>query len=133
MTSDNTKKRDEKGQSTLELAFVLPVIIMIITAIIDFGLLFNNYLIISNAAREGARNAVIGTADAQIAVIMSSITGTLDQASMSITIEPAESIRKKGDEITVTVGYDNSLITPVISALVPNPVHIVAKTVMRME
>lgn len=127
------KKVGQKGQSLVETAFILPIIILILTGIIDFGLLFNNYMVIVNASREGARSAAVGSSDASISTAISSITSTLDQTKLTITIYPAESLRKKGDEVIVTVEYDNQLITPVVGAIVPNPVRLRGKTVMRME
>ena len=125
--------RGKKGQSMVETALVLPVIILILTGIIDFGLLFNNYLVISNASREAARLAVVGTSDSSINTSITNMTGTLDQDMMTVTITPLQASRKRGDEVSVLIEYDNSLLTPVISAIVPNPVHLQSKTVMRME
>jgi Flp pilus assembly protein TadG len=122
-----------KGQALVETALILPIIIVILMGIIDFGLLFNNYLVIANAAREGARSAAVGSTDALITTSINNMTATLDQTKITITISPVQAVRKKGDEVTVTVKYDNTLLTPVISAIIPNPVHLTAKTVMRVE
>jgi len=127
------KKRNYKGQSLIEMALILPVILLIIMAIVDFGLLFNSYMVINNAAREGARNAAIGSTDVKVSGIVEEVTGMLDQSRLTFTVTPSEALRKKGDEITVTVTYQNQLITPIISAIVSNPVQITAKAVMRME
>jgi Flp pilus assembly protein TadG len=123
----------KKGQAMVETALILPIIILILMGIIDFGLMFNNYLVINNAAREGARNAAVGSSDTDIKSMIMNMTTSLDQSELTTTIYPSESLRKKGDEVTVTVEYNNRLITPVISAIVPNPLHITAKTVMRIE
>jgi len=39
----------------------------------------------------------------------------------------------KGGEVTITITYDNVLLTPLISSIVPNPLKLTAKTVMRIE
>jgi Flp pilus assembly protein TadG len=127
------KLRNRRGQSMVEAAFILPIIILILTGIIDFGLLLNNYLVIVNASREGARFAAVGYSDNEIGAIIDNATVSLDQAKLTTTIYPSESVRKKGEEVTVTVQYENSLFTPVISSLVPNPVQIKGRTVMRIE
>ncbi|HPD01593.1 MAG TPA: TadE/TadG family type IV pilus assembly protein, partial [Acetivibrio sp.] len=41
----------------VETALILPIVVLLLTGIIDFGILFNNYLVITNASREAARNA----------------------------------------------------------------------------
>ncbi len=121
------------GQSIVETALILPIIILILVGIIDFGLLFNNYLVMINASREGARIAAVGSTDSDITLKVNNMTSTLDQDKLKITIYPEESARKKGDEISVTVEYDNTLLTPIIGAIVPNPIHLKTKSVMRME
>lgn len=122
-----------KGQSAVETALILPIIVLILTGIIDFGLLFNNYLVITNASREAARNAAVGSTDVNINSLVAGMTSTLDNTKLKTTIYPAEALRKKGDEVTVTIEYDYKLITPVIGAVIPNPVHLKTKTVMRIE
>ena len=134
MSSKRTgRATGEKGQSLVETALVLPIIILILTAIIDFGFVFNNYLIVSSASREGARSAVVGYNDTEIRQIISSITSTLDSTKLTISISPSQASRDPGDEVTITVEYKNSLMTPVISSILPNPLEIKGKTVMRME
>jgi Flp pilus assembly protein TadG len=51
--------RTEKGQAMVEFALVLPLLIALLCGIIDFGWLYYNQIALSNAAREGARYAVI--------------------------------------------------------------------------
>ena len=51
--------KNEKGQALVEFALVLPVLLMLLCGIIDFGWLYYNQITLNNAAREGARYAVI--------------------------------------------------------------------------
>lgn len=50
----------ENGSSSVELALILPVLILLLFGIIQFGFVLNNYLAITHAAREGARLAAVG-------------------------------------------------------------------------
>lgn len=50
---------DERGSELIEFAVILPLLLLILTGVIDFGLLFQRYHVITNAAREGARVAVL--------------------------------------------------------------------------
>jgi len=52
--------RRRSGTSFVEFALVLPVLLGIVMGIIDFGWLERNTLVITNAAREGARAASLG-------------------------------------------------------------------------
>ncbi len=49
----------ERGQSLVELALILPVLILVLLGILDFGRAFYAYNAISNAAREGARYGTV--------------------------------------------------------------------------
>jgi Flp pilus assembly protein TadG len=57
----------DRGAELVEFALVLPVLLLILVAIMDFAFMFKNYEVITNAAREGARVGVLSgysTADA---------------------------------------------------------------------
>jgi Flp pilus assembly protein TadG len=53
--------RSERGASAVEFAIVLPVLFLVIAGIVDFGRAYFYQIQLANAAREGARAAVIGT------------------------------------------------------------------------
>ena len=50
----------EDGQALVEFALVLPVLLVLVTAILQFGLLFNNYITLTDAVRSGARSLALG-------------------------------------------------------------------------
>lgn len=57
----------ERGAELVEFAFVFPTLLLVMLGIIDFGFLFQRYEIVTNAAREGARVAILpGYADADV-------------------------------------------------------------------
>ena len=49
----------DKGAELVEFALVLPLLLLVMFGIMDFGLLFQRYETVTNAAREGARIAVL--------------------------------------------------------------------------
>ena len=51
--------RTEKGQAMVAFALVLPLLLALLCGIIDFGWLYYNQITLNNAAREGARYAVV--------------------------------------------------------------------------
>jgi hypothetical protein len=51
--------RCETGAELVEFAFAFPLLLLVVLGIIDFGLLFQRYEVVTNAAREGARVAVL--------------------------------------------------------------------------
>jgi Flp pilus assembly protein TadG len=53
------RARDERGAELIEFAFVLPLLLFVCIGIIDFGFLFRDYEVLTNAAREGARLRIL--------------------------------------------------------------------------
>jgi Flp pilus assembly protein TadG len=56
----------ERGQSLVEFSLVLMPLFVILLAIIQFGFIFNAYVTITNASREGARNGTVYIYDASL-------------------------------------------------------------------
>ena len=52
-------RRCESGSQLIEFMIVFPLLMLLIAGILDFGMLLRNYEVITNAAREGARVAVL--------------------------------------------------------------------------
>mgnify|MGYP001005131066 CR=1 FL=1 len=118
-----------RGQSLVETAIILPVLILIVMGVIEFGLIFNKYIIITNASREGARKAALGGSDSEIIQVVENMTTTL-----KLSISPSFDSRKHGTQVKVEVVYKTGLITPVIGKLFPGEQAVVkATSVMRVE
>ena len=63
--------RSEEGAQLVEFALVLPLLLLVMLGIAEFGFMFQRYEVVTNAAREGARLAVLpgyGTTDVQARV-----------------------------------------------------------------
>jgi Flp pilus assembly protein TadG len=50
----------DSGAELIELAIALPILLLVTCGIIDFGIMFQRYEVVTNAAREGARVGVLG-------------------------------------------------------------------------
>lgn len=64
------RPRARRGQATLEMALVLPVLAMLTMGIIEVGLLLNAYITVVNLGREGARIAVDGALNKEIRAVL---------------------------------------------------------------
>jgi len=51
--------RDDSGASAVEFALIVPLLLLIVFGIINFGILFSQQITINNGVREGARRAVV--------------------------------------------------------------------------
>lgn len=127
-------KKGSGGQSTVELALLLPVILFILFGIAEFGRAFNAYITLENAAREGARLGVTGASDAEILDRVKAVAVTLDEARLTVQITPAEGARQRGETITVRTTYDFPLVVPLIGQILQGqPLILEAALSMRLE
>ena len=54
-----TRVRHARGAELVELALILPILLIIIAGIVDFGFMFQAFMVVNNAAREGARVRIL--------------------------------------------------------------------------
>lgn len=127
------KMNCKKGQSLVEFALVLPILILLLIGMLEFGRLFNSYMVLLNLSREGARYAATGESDMWVQSYLSQKAVVLDGENLNIFIQPEESSRKRGEPVCVRLELYIPLYTPVFNSFMPNPFHIVAETTMRVE
>jgi Flp pilus assembly protein TadG len=48
-------RRRQRGQSLVETAVIVPILLLLVAAVVDFGRIFDAYIVLTNAVREGAR------------------------------------------------------------------------------
>lgn len=127
--------RNNKGQSMVEMALVLPVLMLLLFGILEFGRVFHEYLVVTAAAREGARTAAIGSDNTVVENAVKEAASSIDRGSLDIVVTPAnETDRVHGQPLTVVVSNPIEIITPLISAFFPQNPYIVKSTaVMRYE
>jgi len=58
-TLKSVADRRDRGQAVIELALTLPLLLLVVLGIFDFGFMFQKYEVVTNAAREGARVGVL--------------------------------------------------------------------------
>ena len=102
----------EDGQSIVEFAFVLPVLMAVVLGIIQFGIAFNNYITLTDATRVGARKAAVSRllgdsgAAARDATIAAAPNLNLTAAQVTVT---AANWTTPGGDVSVTATYPYSL------------------------
>ena len=121
---------NERGASAVEFAIVLPVLVIMVFGIIEFGIVFYNKAMITNACREAARAAIVyrtpllEAADMQAEIKNVVATYLADPADPTKTIlipgntpVPVPSLPDNktcataGQELNVTLSYDHTFIT----------------------
>ena len=103
-------RRGERGQSLVEFAMVLPLFLVVVFGIVDFGRAYSAYVQLNNGAREGARYGAVGKSSSEIVSRVRSVTAGLNQGDLGVSVSGAQGT--KGSTVTVSVDYDFDLITP---------------------
>ncbi|TKJ29222.1 MAG: hypothetical protein CEE40_09285 [Chloroflexi bacterium B3_Chlor] len=80
---DRILRRQQEGQSMIEVAFALPMLLMLVVAIVELGFALNAYNQTINAAREGARFGSLGGSDTAVSSIVEGAASYLIQYSES--------------------------------------------------
>jgi len=105
------RKNGEKGQALVEFTLLVPIFLLLLFAIIDFGMGFYSWITVTNAAREGARLGAVLATQQQIEDRVYQAASLPDEAAkMTVVVTNAQG--QPGESITVTVNYDYDLITP---------------------
>lgn len=125
--------KNEKGQAVVEFAMILPLLLLLIMGIIQFGMMINAFLSIQNAAREGARAGCVGKSYIEVDSRIRAVTPTLNANDLSIVITPREAERKSGEALTVTISYNYFLTLPIIDKIFSAPILLQTHTSMRIE
>jgi Flp pilus assembly protein TadG len=116
---------DETGQTAVEFALVAPFIVALLLAVIQFAVAFHDYVTLTDAARAGARRAIIARfnggsfTDATQAVLDSA--SNLDQTTLkapgAITVSDPDGMTA-GSLVTVTVKYPYAITIPLLGMTV---------------
>lgn len=122
--------RSEKGQSLVEFALVVPLLLVLLFGIIDFGRVFHVYLTLDHAGREAARAASIGKDDLTVKTVAVNDASSINLTDDKISINPSP--RSSGTDVTITITYKIDFLTPIIAQMV-GPFDLKNKTVMRVE
>ena len=104
-----TLKRDQKGQSLVEFALVVPLLMLIILGIVEFSRLFELVNVVTSAAREGARVAAVTAPD--VSRVQNTARNVLTAGSVTQTPTISVSGPNGLSEITVTVRVTYTPIT----------------------
>lgn len=109
--------RVEKGQAVVELAITLPILLMILCGIIDFGWIFANQNIIDHCSREGARYAIVNSVDAGSAVDIESFTRSLApehiRDELEIEVSYSDPSNPRLGDVRVEVSGGVKVLTPI--------------------
>jgi len=130
-----TAARKEAGVALVEAAFVLPILLVLAIGMLDFGRAFQTKSLLDQAAREGARVAVLTSPDLDI--VTARVNAILAPAGITATGVTVTGPTAGTFLDTVTVSATFTFMTPGIFALVGgdygNTISMSSQCVMRHE
>jgi Flp pilus assembly protein TadG len=107
----------ESGAELIEFALIFPTLLLVVLGIIDFGFLFQRYEVLTNAAREGARLAILPDYQMSGAVIQTRVTQYLTSGGLTgpstVTIGAPQAVTIGSACIAVrpvTVAYNHTFL-----------------------
>ena len=141
--------RGERGAALLEMALTLPLLLLVCVGILEFGRAYQTWQVITNAAREGARIAVLpGMDDAAVRsrVQQYMTVGQLPKAATAtIAIDRNQSVSIGGtatasaSQVIVNYPFDFVVLDPIArlatgqGSATPSTLNMVASATMRNE
>jgi Flp pilus assembly protein TadG len=107
----------ERGAAAVEFAFVLPILLLLVFGIIEFGRGYNVKVELTGGVREGARELALGGSPAEVRQAVRDAAPGLDPAIADgdFTITPCPPGGADGNA-TVRVRYDLQTLTPLVPA-----------------
>jgi hypothetical protein len=131
---------NEDGQALVEFALVLPVLILLLGGIIDFGWIFGNQILANNACRDTARYTAVHYHEITVAgdvnevavktAAQTRIETELPASFKNINVDMTTPII---ENINLSLSADIDLLTPILSTILGQTYTIQTNYVMRVE
>lgn len=138
--------RSERGAALLETAITIPLVLLMSVGIFEFGRAFQTWQVLTNAAREGARVAVLSaTTDDQVRASVRNYMNSgglplADSDTVNIDVQRDVALGdNNASRITISYPFNFMLLNPVIRMVTPDsstgaaPVAMGAVALMRNE
>ncbi len=133
-------RRRQAGTSVVEMALVLPLLLLLVFGIGDFGIAYTQWNSLTNAVREGARMGVVFQTPCNPAAVTANIQNTVSTYAASsglngpsIVTSVTNSCAGTGTQLTVSATVPYNYIAIAALACFAPTINLTAQTVMRNE
>ena len=127
------RTRRIRGQAMVEFTLILPLLMLLILGIYQFGQTYADYIQVTNAARDGGRKALVSRSDAtgvaDVTTTAKNATWWLNKSQITVTVTPSQPWAQ-GSTVTVTVSYPYTIN---LLGLVVSSGTLKSTTTVRME
>ena len=114
----------------VEFALVLPIVLTVVLALVQVGLLVRDRLLVESAVRSGARTAAVDPLDDAVREAVLRAAPALDEGSVTVAVTRPGI---QGGPVTVTVSYLADVRVPLVAWLFPAGVSMRAEATDRQE
>lgn len=155
--------REKRGQTVVELALILPIFLLLLFSMIEFGRVLYIMQMMQFASREGARVGVVNTSDTVVVEkIVNNLSGYMGAGctvayssgtdeqgrnmviatisslnagidNVIVKISPDAVTRQTGDDLMVRINHSLDIFSPLMEQILPNPYPIDALIYMKVE
>lgn len=120
---------DRRGAALIEMALVLPVLLMLLLGILSYGSWLTDAHALQQSANEAARAALAGlTPDERATMARSTAMDTVSQYSDIDAAKAIVAVQDDGTTLTVTVAYDVSRQPLMRMSIIPLPDKTIVRT-----
>lgn len=125
--------KEEKGQSLVEMALILPILLLLLIGILDLGRVLYTSIHLHLATQETVRIGGLGASDAEMTQFAKDYVHIGDVSLLDVIIYPLEDQRVSGEYVTVTLEYPMEFFTPFVSNVIPTSFKMNANSTIRIE
>ncbi|MEX2407363.1 MAG: TadE/TadG family type IV pilus assembly protein [Actinomycetota bacterium] len=122
--------RGESGSAVVEFALLLPILLLLLLAVVQVGVLASDRLLLAQAARAGAREAAIQESDEGVREAATKAGAGLDPERLRLEVTRTGS---RGSPVTVSLSYDVRIVGVLAGWLLPATVTFSTAATARQE
>ena len=135
-SSPKRRLRPDSGEAMVEMALVLPILLVLSLGMIDFGRAFHAKSVLDQAAREGCRVAIVTAPD--VGVVRARVATVLGAAGLAAPPADVSAVDPATHMVTVTVTTRFVFVTPGLFAVFgslndPGGINMTGQSSMRFE
>ncbi len=120
----------QRGSAAVEFALILPLVMVMVLALLQVGLVVKDQLVVVGAARAGAREAAVSPDDERAREAARDAAVTLRSDQLDVDVRRDGGV---GTAVVVTVRYPAPAVVPFVHWLFPSTIQLQAAATMRQE
>lgn len=106
--------RHQRGQATVELALVVPVVVVLVLMVVQVGQLVRDRVVVVHTAREVARAAAVSSTPPSVSEVAS--RHGLDADALAVVVDPIDA----AGYVRVSISYDAATDVVLVGPLLPS-------------